>query len=196
MRTSSLRPRIAVVGAISALALTLGACGGSDDEALSSSDRTKASAAALEYVGGGAVTDAERGDGDDSYAYQVEVTLPNGTDIDVELDDSFSVTNSPPKAADFATDTPSSAAPSDAATDAPSAGSPSAVAPDDDRALLGETLTKAKAAALKATGEGQVTETSGSDDADHVYEVDVLLPSGEDVTVELDADFKVTKIDR
>jgi uncharacterized membrane protein YkoI len=193
MRTTTpSRPRLAAVGLTAALALTLGACGGSDDEALSSADREKASSAALEYVGGGAVTDAERGDGDDQYAYQVEVALPNGTDIDVELDDSFRVTNSPPKAADLAGDdasaTPSAAAPTDAA--------PSAVAPDDDRGLLGETKTKAEAAALKATGEGRVTETSGSDDADHVYEVDVELPSGEDVTVELDADFTVTKIDR
>ncbi|MCL8252194.1 PepSY domain-containing protein [Aeromicrobium fastidiosum] len=192
MRTTSFRPRLAAVGAISALALTLGACGGSDDEALSSGDREKASAAALAYVGGGAVTDAERGDGDDRYEYQVEVTLPNGTDIDVELDDSFAVTNSPPKAADFATDDPSATPTGAAPTDA----SPSAVAPEDDRGLLGETRTKAEAAALKATGEGRVTGTSGSDDADHVYEVDVLLPSGEDVTVELDADFTVTTIDR
>ena len=196
MRTTSFSPRLAAVGAISALALTLGACGGSDDEALSSADRGKASSAALKYVGGGAVTDAERGDGDDPYAYQVEVTLPNGTDIDVELDKSFSVTNSPAKASDFATDAPSSAPTSDAPTDAPTGAAPSGVAPEDDRALLGETLSKAKAAALKATGDGKVTETSGSDDADHVYEVDVLLPSGEDVTVELDADFTVTRIDR
>ncbi len=181
---------MAAIAGTASLALALGACG-SDDEALSTSDREKASAAALAHVGGGAVTDAERGDGDDTYAYQVEVTLPNGTDLDVELDDAFTVTNTPAKASDFATDAPAAAAPSAAVTPAPSA-----VAPDDDRALTGETLTKAKAAALKATGEGQVTETSGSDDADHVYEVDVLLPSGEDVTVELDADFKVTKIDR
>ena len=189
MRTSQIKTGIAALGTTVALALTLGACGG-DDEKISSADRTKASAAAIAYVGGGAVTDAERGDGDDDFAYEVEVTLPNGTDIDVELDDAFAVTNNPAKAADFAADaaqTPATTTPS---------GTPSTVAPDDDRALLGETLTKASAAALEATGEGQVTETSGSDDADHVYEVDVLLPSGEDVTVELDADFTVTSIDR
>jgi len=187
-----MRTSFAAIGLTAALALTLGACGGDDDEQISSGDRTKASAAALEYVGGGAVTDAERGDGDDSYEYQVEVTLPNGTDIDVELDDSFSVTNSPPKAADFAADAPTDAAPTDAAPTS----NPSSGAPDDDLALTGETLDSATAAALKATGEGEVTETSGSDDADHVYEVDVLLPNGQDVTVELDADFTVTKIDR
>lgn len=95
-----MRTPLALAGIVTALTLTLGACGG-EDETLSSADREKASAAALAHVGGGVVTDAERGDGDDPYAYEVEVTLPNGTDIDVELDDSFSVTNSPPKASDF-----------------------------------------------------------------------------------------------
>ncbi|MFI5429907.1 PepSY domain-containing protein [Aeromicrobium sp. UC242_57] len=174
-----------------ALALTatlaLSACG-SDDPSLSAGDREKASAAALQHVGGGSVTDAERGDGDDTYAYEVEVTLPNGTDIDVELDDTFAVINSPAKASDFTESTPSSTA-------SPST-TPSSRVPDDDRALSGSTLAKAEAAALKATGGGQVTETSGSDDADHVYEVDVLLQNGQDVTVELDQTFKVTKIDR
>lgn len=181
-----MRTPIAVTGLVLAAALTLSACGGDDDK-LSSGDREKASAAALEYVGGGAVTDAERGDGDDGYAYEVEVTLPGGADIDVELDDSFTVTNSPPKAADLE---PATAAPSDAPTT-------SSATADDDRPLTGSVLAKASAAALKATdANGKITETSGSDDADHVYEVDVLLPSGEDVTVELDKAFKVTKIDR
>lgn len=59
-----------------------------------------------------------------------------------------------------------------------------------------DTLKKASDAAIKAAGGGKVTETGGSDDDDHVYEVDVLLENGEDVTVELDGAFKVTKIDR
>lgn len=177
----------AIIGLTLVAALGLSACGGGDnDEKLSTSDRTKASAAALRYVGGGAVTDAERGDGDDGYAYGVEVTLPGGTDIDVELDTSFTVTNSPAKASDLEPAAPSA----DAA-----APSPKATA-DDDRPLTGTALKKASAAALKATEGGKVTETSGSDDADHDYEVDVLLPSGEDVTVELDKAFAVTKIDR
>lgn len=186
-----MRTPLAVAGIVTTLALTLGACGGDDDDTISSADREKASAAAVAYVGGGAVTDAGRGDGDDSYAYEVEVTLPNGTDIDVELDDSFGVTNSPPKAADFTAEAPATT-PSAAPTDS----TPTSAAPDDDRALTGSILTQASAAALKATDGGKVTETSGSDDADHVYEVDVLLPSGEDVTVELDDTFAVTKIDR
>jgi uncharacterized membrane protein YkoI len=188
---TALRSRLAAVGVAGALALTLSACGGSDDEALSSADRDKASAAALKYVGGGSVTDAERGDGDDKYAYQVEVTLPNGTDIDVELDDSFSVTNSPPKASEFETGSPSATPPVD-----PTGAAPSAPGSGDDQPLTGDTLAKASDAALKAAGGGKVTETSGSDDPDHAYEVDVLMPDGKDLTVELDKSFKVTKIDR
>lgn len=180
-----MRTPLTLAGLAVAAALTLGACGG-DDDALSASDRQKASAAALAYVGGGAVTDADRGDGDDPFAFEVEVTLPNGTDIDVELDEAFKVTNSPPKAADFA---------DPAATPSASESTPSPSA-DDDQPLTGDTLKKASDAALKATGGGTVTETSGSDDADHVYEVDVDLANGEDVTVELDDAFKVTKIDR
>lgn len=178
----------AIIGLTLVAALGLSACGGGDDEKLSSSDRAKASAAALKYVGGGAVTDTERGDGDDGYAYGVEVTLPGGTDIDVELDRSFTVTNSPAKASDLESSTPQA----DASTSSPA---PKATA-DDDRPLAGSTLKKASAAALKATDGGKVTETSGSDEADHEFEVDVLLPGGEDVTVELDQAFKVTKIDR
>lgn len=183
-----MRTPITLIGLSLAAALTLSACG-SDDAELSADDRAKASTAALAYVGGGAVTDAERGDGDDTYAYEVEVTLPGGSDIDVELDDSFEVTNQPPKAADLE---PAPAAPS--AT--PSA-TPDVARATDDRPLTNSVLTKASAAALKATDPaGKVTETSGSDDPDHVYEVDVLLPDGEDVTVELDKRFAVTAIDR
>jgi uncharacterized membrane protein YkoI len=186
-----MRKPLALAGLTAALALTLGACGGDDDKKLSSNDREKASAAALAYVGDGAVTDADTADGDDKHAYEVEVTLPNGTDIDVELDDAFKVTNSPPKAAELAAGTPAATP-----TDDPSAPAPAGTTPGDDRALTGDTLRRATDAALKATDGGTVTETSDSDDADHAYEVDVLLPGGEDVTVELDQDFGVTTIDR
>lgn len=186
-----MRTPLSLTGLVLAAVLTLTACGGDDDK-LSASDREKASAAAIEYVGGGTVTDTERGDDDDGYAYEVEVTLPSGTDIDVKLNEDFKVINSPPKAADLEpTPTPTpTPSPSPSATQAP-AGDP------DDRPLTGTTLKRASAAALKATDPGgRVTEATGSDDADHAYEVEVELPNGEDVTVELDTSFKVTKIDR
>jgi len=52
----------------------------------------RASAAALAHTGGGRVTETEIGD-EDSY-YEVEVTLPDGRQVDVQLDESFNVVGS------------------------------------------------------------------------------------------------------
>jgi uncharacterized membrane protein YkoI len=52
----------------------------------------KASAAALEETGEGRVTETEVGD-EESY-YEVEVTLDDGSQVDVQLDKSFNVVGS------------------------------------------------------------------------------------------------------
>jgi hypothetical protein len=52
----------------------------------------KASTAALQETGGGRVTETEVGD-EDSY-YEVEVTLDDGSQVDVQLDRSFHVVGS------------------------------------------------------------------------------------------------------
>lgn len=66
---------------------------GSDDDAtevpISGDALTKASAAALAHTGEGRVTGTEAGD--EESAYEVEVTLDDGTQVDVQLDESFSV---------------------------------------------------------------------------------------------------------
>jgi hypothetical protein len=49
----------------------------------------RAKAAALRHTGGGRVTETEVGD-EESY-YEVEVTLDDGRQIDVQLDESFQV---------------------------------------------------------------------------------------------------------
>ena len=59
------------------------------DQAIGGSDLDKASAAALQHTGGGQVTDTEVGD-EESY-YEVEVTLDNGSQTDVQLDRGFNV---------------------------------------------------------------------------------------------------------
>lgn len=67
--------------------------GGSDDDAtdtpITGADLAEASAAALAHTGGGEVTGTEVGD-EESY-YEVEVTLDDGTQVDVQLDESFAV---------------------------------------------------------------------------------------------------------
>jgi len=87
----------ALVAGAAALAIT-GAggavlAGGADDDAtetpIAGSDLEKASAAALEHTGEGTVSGTEVGD-EESY-YEVEVTLDDGSEVDVQLDESFAV---------------------------------------------------------------------------------------------------------
>jgi uncharacterized membrane protein YkoI len=52
----------------------------------------KASAAALEFTGGGEVTGTEVGD--EESKYEVEVTLDDGSQVDVQLDANFQVVGS------------------------------------------------------------------------------------------------------
>jgi len=66
--------------------------GGDDDateKSISGSALESASAAALEHTGGGQVTGTEVGD-EESY-YEVEMTLEDGSQTDVQLDRSFNV---------------------------------------------------------------------------------------------------------
>ena len=93
MRT---RTKMTVAGAALALgtvgvgAAMVGASSGDDQEpAISGDALDRASAAALAHTGEGRVTDTEVGD-EDSY-YEVEVTLDDGSQVDVQLDEEFHV---------------------------------------------------------------------------------------------------------
>lgn len=92
------RRKILIAG-VAALAVAAGgvgvavAGGGDDAEApIRGSALDKASAAALEHTGGGRVTETETGD-EESY-YEVEVTLDDGSQVDVQLDRDFHVVSS------------------------------------------------------------------------------------------------------
>ncbi|KQO84530.1 hypothetical protein ASF17_03325 [Frigoribacterium sp. Leaf263] len=61
-----------------------------DDSDLTGADYDRASAAAIEEAGGGVVTDADRSD-DAGVAYEVDVRLDDGTEVDVDLDADFGV---------------------------------------------------------------------------------------------------------
>ncbi|MGI8407709.1 MAG: PepSY domain-containing protein [Actinomycetota bacterium] len=91
------------IGAGIAAALIAGAVGtgvataaGGDDDATEVSIKgnalDKASQAALEHTGEGRVTGTEEGD-EESY-YEVEVTLDDGSEVDVQLDRNFNVVSS------------------------------------------------------------------------------------------------------
>ena len=82
-------------GAVLAVAIGSGvtmavAQGGDDSEPPISGDAlSRATQAALVHTGGGTVTDTEVGD-EDSH-YEVEVTLDDGVQVDVQLDNGFNV---------------------------------------------------------------------------------------------------------
>jgi uncharacterized membrane protein YkoI len=87
-----------IIGVAAVAVLAIGgtaiasAVGGDDDgsdKAITGSALDRAKAAALAHTGGGKVTETEAGD--EEGAYEVEVTLPDGSQVDVHLDKSFHV---------------------------------------------------------------------------------------------------------
>jgi hypothetical protein len=78
---------VAVAGALSAgIAL---AAAGDDEQPLTGSTLERATDAALAHTGGGTVVETETGD--DGAAYSVEIQLDDGSQVEVNLDESFEV---------------------------------------------------------------------------------------------------------
>ncbi len=101
----STRIAIAAVAAVAGLATAgvaaVSASTSDDNEIdtpITGTDLQKASDAALASTGQGRVTGTEVGD-EESY-YEVEVTLEDGTEVDVQLDKGFKVVGSEPDTAD------------------------------------------------------------------------------------------------
>ena len=73
-----------------------GAGSAGDDDAterpIAEPARARAESAALTSTGGGRVTDTE--EGDEESLYEVEVTRDDGSQVDVQLDESFTVVGS------------------------------------------------------------------------------------------------------
>ena len=97
MRTRISKKAAVLAGAGAVVVLGVGGAGaaiaGSDDGAtqrpITGPALDRASKVALQEAGGGRVTETEVGD-EESY-YQVEVTLDDGTQVDVNLDRAFHV---------------------------------------------------------------------------------------------------------
>jgi hypothetical protein len=86
------KAKVVLVSSLAAVGLIAGAgaaiASGDDSELPITGDALdKATAAALDHTGGGRVTATEVGD-EDSY-YEVEVTMDDGRQIDVQLDEAF-----------------------------------------------------------------------------------------------------------
>jgi uncharacterized membrane protein YkoI len=78
-----------IIGSATGIAIANGA-GGDDGEApITGAALERASEAALAHTGGGRVTETEVGD--EESMYEVEVTLDDGSQVDVQLDEQFNV---------------------------------------------------------------------------------------------------------
>lgn len=80
---------LGAVAAVAVIPLAASATGADSDTPITGSALETATQAALDHVGEGDVTETEVGD-EDSY-YEVEVTLSDGSQIDVQLDEAFNV---------------------------------------------------------------------------------------------------------
>ncbi len=85
---------VVVLGAAGIAAASSTGEGPERDTPISGPELERASTAALTHTGGGRVTETEVGD-EESY-YEVEVTRPDGSQVDVQLDNSFTVVGSSP----------------------------------------------------------------------------------------------------
>jgi uncharacterized membrane protein YkoI len=141
---------------------------------LRGSERDRVAEAATAEVGGTAV-DVEAGDPGEE-AYEVEVRMDDGTEVDVYLDEELAVVGQD--------------------TDDDRSGPDGR---DEDDPVLGTAERRAaEDAALAAVDGGTVVEVEASDDGDEAYEVSVLDADGTEWDVDLDADFGVlrTSVDR
>ena len=94
-----MRPRtrwIAMAGLAVAMAggIAAASAGGDSDQELTGPARDRAVAAALAATGGGTVLETEAGD--DGAAYGVEIRLPDGRQVEINLDKSFKVVGQEP----------------------------------------------------------------------------------------------------
>jgi uncharacterized membrane protein YkoI len=80
---------VVVLGGAGATGVTLAASGDDAEAPITGAALERATAAALAHTGEGRVTDTEVGD--EESRYEVEVTLDDGSQVDVQLDERFRV---------------------------------------------------------------------------------------------------------
>jgi uncharacterized membrane protein YkoI len=166
-----MRKKTLVITGVAAAAVVLGgatvaAASGTlsaDDQPLGGTELQRASDAALARTGGGTVTKAEA-ENEGAAAYEVDVRLPDGSRVEVNLDSSFQV-----------------------------AGVEGPERDDDDNApaLNSADWDRAASAALATVGQGRVSEVERENEGAAAYEVEVRLDNGSEVEVQVGADFQV-----
>lgn len=178
MRTTTLRRKRVVIPALATVAvLGLGGtiwAASADD--VTGAERDRVAAAATKAAGGGEAMEIEKADDPDE-AYEVEVRLEDGGEVDVTLDADLGVVVTDRDDRDDRDDD----------GDDDTAGRPDA----DDRALSAAERASAEKAALAAVGSGTVVDVDPSDDPGVSYEAEVRDAKGVEWDVDLAADFTV-----
>jgi uncharacterized membrane protein YkoI len=167
-------PTVATVAVLS-IGGTMWTAAANDD--VQGGERDRVGAAAVEAAGGGTVVDVEASD-DRGEAYEVEVRMDDGTEVDVTLDQDLNPVSQDADDRDDR-DRDDNDADGDDGLDA------------DDRAVSAEERQSAEQAALDAVGGGTVEQVEASDDSREAYEVEVRMDDGTEWDVELDADYDV-----
>ena len=142
-------------------------------------ERDRVAKAAVAAAGGGTAIEVDAGD-DRGAAYDVEVRLEDGTEVDVALDKDLKVVSEE-------TDT------DDGATTASAGPEPSGAPDADDRVLTAAEQASAEKAAVAAVPGGTVIDVDASDDRGVAYEVEVRATDKTEWDVELDAGFAVVR---
>ncbi|QSR26617.1 hypothetical protein CFH99_13375 [Nocardioides aromaticivorans] len=185
MKTSTLRRKRVVLPALATVAVLAGGgtvwAASADD--VSGDERDRVATAATEAAGGGEAVEVEKAD-DPGEAYEVEVRLADGSEVDVTLDSELGVVTVDKDDRDDRDDRNDR----DEADDRDDVGE----RPDaDDRVLTAAERASAEKAALAAVGSGAVVDVDPSDDPGVAYEAEVRDAKGVEWDVDLAADFSV-----
>lgn len=177
MKTSTLRRKRVVLPALATVAVLAvgGTVWAASADGVNGDERERVAAAATKAAGGGEAVEVERAD-DPGEAYEVEVRLADGGEVDVTLDADLGVVTTDRDDTDDTDDA------RDDVADRPDA---------DDRALSAAERTDAERAALAAVGSGTVVDVDPSDDPGVAYEAEVRDADGVAWDVDLAADLTV-----
>lgn len=180
MKTSTLRRKRVVIPALATVAVLAvgGTIWAASAEDVTGAERDRVAAAATEAAGGGEALEIEKDD-DPGEAYEVEVRLADGSEVDVTLDADLGVVSTDRDDRGDDGD--------DRDDDRDDVAQPDA----DDRALSATERASAETAALAAVGGGTVLDVDPSDDPGVAYEAEVRDAKGVEWDVDLAADFSV-----
>lgn len=173
MNTSALRRKRVILPAIATAAVLAvgGTVWAASADDVSGTDRDRVAAAATRAAGGGEAVEVETSD-DRGEAYEVEVRLGDGTEVDVALDDDLRVVS---QDRDDDRD--------DDGDDRDDDG--------DDHVTDAAQRSAAGKAARDAVGGGTVLKVEKSDDRSEAFEVEVRATDGTVWDVDLAADYSV-----